>query len=460
MVVPDARPNTHFDMNREIRPPQTLATQPTWVRYQVVAALCAAAAIAYICRHWSGVAEAEIAADLKLTDAQLSNVMSWFFITYGAFQIPGGLFAHRFGGRTALLVVAVMWSLASVLAGFAFWYWALLTAILLGGVAQAGIFPACVSVFSKWMPVSERSFACGSLGSFMSVGAAISSALTGWLISLGISWRWIVIFYSIPGIIWAVAFYLWFRDRPSEHRGVNASELALIRGESSPISELDDAETKPEPTPWGTIFTSASMGFICGQHFFRALGFIFYVTWLPRYLKETRGVSTAESGFLATLPILAVVVGGILGGAASDWIFRRTGSLRLSRYGVATVCMVGCAVMTLVAYLATTTAEAMTCITAASFIAAFGGVAAYVVTIDLGGKHVPSIFGIMNMAGNAGAAVCPILVERFVRLTGGWDLVLLPFVGVYLLAALCWFLLIWTGGIFGPLPGTKHPCAK
>jgi len=427
------------------------------VRYQVVAALCAAATIAYMCRHWSGVAEAEVSGDLSLSDAQLSDVMGSFFYTYALFQVPAGLFAQRFGGRTALLVVALLWSLATVLSGLALGYWTLLAAVLFAGAAQAGVFPACVVVVSRWLPISSRVLTCGALGTFMQVGGAVASALTGWLIEQEWSWREVVFLYSAPGVVWALAFYVWYRDHPSDHRRVNAAERALIEETSTEPagSEQGEEEETPQRTPWGTILTSVSMWLVCGQQFFRAAGYAFYLTWFPRYLKETRDVTTAESGYLASLPILAFGVGSILGGAFSDWVFRRTGSLQLSRHGVATVCMIVSAALILLAYFATTLHPAMALITAGIFVAGFGGPAGYAITIDLGGKYAPAIFGVMNMSGGFGAALCPSAVTLFVDLTGGWDWLLLLFAGIFAAAALCWFVLIWTGGIFGPLPARK-----
>ena len=84
-------------------------------------------------------------------------------------------------------------------------------------------------------------------------------------------------------------------------------------------------------------------------------------------------------------------------------------------------------------------------ISAGSFFASFAGPCAYTAAIDLGGKHVSMVFSLMNMMGNIGAFVLPIVVPRLVgkdETTGGgnWTLVLFLFAGVHLLAALCWLL--------------------
>lgn len=56
----------------------------------------------------------------------------------------------------------------------------------------------------------------------------------------------------------------------------------------------------------------------------------------------------------------------------------------------------------------------------------------------MGGKQVPLVFSMMNTAGNLGAFLCPVVVERIVAATGNWNLVLLFFTGIFFSAALCW----------------------
>ena len=60
--------------------------------------------------------------------------------------------------------------------------------------------------------------------------------------------------------------------------------------------------------------------------------------------------------------------------------------------------------------------------------------------MDLAGKQIPVVFGMMNMMGNFGAAVCPQLVTRTAE-AAGWESVLFLFFGIYLGGAICWALI-------------------
>ena len=80
-----------------------------------------------------------------------------------------------------------------------------------------------------------------------------------------------------------------------------------------------------------------------------------------------------------------------------------------------------------------------------AFCASLAGPAAWAATIDISPKLTGVIFGIMNMAGNIGAYVCPVTVGKVMdhieATAGDWNLVLYLFVGVNLACALCWLFL-------------------
>jgi nitrate/nitrite transporter NarK len=303
------------------------------------------------------------------------------------------------------------------------------------GAAQAGIFPCSANSLSKWFPSTQRGLPSGLLASFMSIGGAAGAFLTGQLLE-HLGWRWIFLLYVVPGVIWAVGFYLWFRDRPEEHPSVGARELEIIRGLNADAS-APPAELRA-PIPWGAILSSWPMWCICGQQFFRAAGYMFFASWFATYLQEVRKLSPAEAGFLTSLPLCAVVLGSPTGGLLSDWLLARTGSRRISRQGLSIVSLLACTVLVLVAYPIENVRLAAVVISLGSLCASLAGPCAYSLTMDMGGKHVTTVFSMMNMAGNVGAFLFPVVVPSLVRGTGEWDVVFTVFAGIYLAAAFCW----------------------
>jgi ACS family glucarate transporter-like MFS transporter len=427
--------------------------RPTNARYGVLAWLCSAAAIAYICRNSIGVAESTIREDLALTTDQTSYIMLMFFLAYALAQMPTGWLGDHFGSRRMLPVLAVGWSAATAAMGLATGMPLLIVTRVVNGVAQAGLFPCATNTLSKWAPISRRATASGALGSFMSVGGAIGSALTGLLLA-SIGWRLMFASYSLLGIVWAIGFYLWFRDTPQDHPAVNDAELALIeQGREHEAKHLSGKAA----IPWLAFVSSPATWWICSQQFFRAAGQIFFASWFPTYLQESRGVTVETSGVLNMLPLLALVAGSLIGGAVSDRVLHITGSRWLARSGVAGASMLVCALFIGLAYFIQNPLLAVIVISLGMFGSAVGGPCAYSITIDMGGRHVATLFGAMNMVGNLGAMAFIRVVPLFQQWTGSWDAVLLLFVAICIAAAVCWLLLNPKGTVFEQsLLATKH----
>jgi sugar phosphate permease len=272
-------------------------------------------------------------------------------------------------------------------------------------------------------------------------------------------------------LLWAVGFRRWFRETPSEHRSANRAEcdyIAEVNGESqSPMADTEDSSNSDQvssdnesnskdanpPASW--LFLAARMSFwmICGQQFFRAAGAAFFQSWFPTYLQETRGVSTAKSGWLSTLPLIATIVAAILAGGLSDYVYRKTNRLTLARSGLAGGALFLCSVLVFSAWFVQDATTATLVISAGAFFAAVAGPCAYASTMDMGGRNVSLVFSWMNMIGNFGAGLVIWSVPHFrgsiqnnpamLKLCGenSWNAIPMLFGTMFLLSSICWALL-------------------
>ncbi|MDB4670846.1 MFS transporter [Pirellulaceae bacterium] len=408
--------------------------RPTQVRHEVLILLTLAAAIAYLTRNAVGVGESTIREDLGLSLRQSGWFMAAFFWSYAALQVPSGSLAHRFGTRFAMVAFACGGSIAAVTIGLAPALWLLVAAQLLMGATQAGLFPASCFAISHWTPLARRTLACGALAVGMQVGAIVASLATGNLIAL-MHWRWVFALFAVPGFVWAAVFLVRFRNHPADDPKVNQAERAIIHPE---MPSVDLHTTPSPPTPWKSILENPAIWFLCGQQICRAAGYMFFASWFPTFLQETRGVSVQNSGYLQALVFAGILAGSFLGGLLTDWIWQRTGNLRLSRSGVGTTFLFGCAVLILLAWFVESTLLAVVLLAIGSLLAAMAGPCASAATIDIGGDHVPQVYGIMNMSGNFAAAACPILIAEIFEWTSNWTVVLLLFAAIYLVGSICW----------------------
>jgi sugar phosphate permease len=471
-----------------------------------LAALCAITTINYIQRNSLGGAETTVRADLQLTRNDTGDAMGAFFLTYALCQVPSGWLAQRWGGRWALTVYAAGWSIVMAFTAAATNLPALLGARWAMGALQAGIFPCCTMILAAWYPVTRRGFASAILNSFMLIGGVLASWLTAQLIG-PLGWRWLFLLYALPGLAWACWFAVWFRNRPRDHAAVNAAELAIIspasatpslrsmrsssktdpdlpgpaeqtgitaqsealsgapasseisttdrsangaweRERNAEVQDLVDRVSKPS-IPWLAIFLSSALWLICIQQFCRAGALRFFDMWLPTYLQEARGQSVEDANYWTSLPLLAGMIGGPVGGILSDFVLARTRSRRAARQGVAIGGLLAGLLLYGLAYQASNLTGTVLLACLGLFIMTFSSPCAYALTMDMGGRNLGIIFATMNMTGNLGSWAFTKFVPRVVTWRG-WEGALLVFAALHVVAIVCWLLLNPNGVIGEP----------
>jgi MFS transporter, ACS family, D-galactonate transporter len=265
------------------------------------------------------------------------------------------------------------------------------------------------------------------LGSFTLLGAAVASLLTTWLVAQQ-EWSWQRTYtaYGAAGVVWALAYFAFIPER----QGRQHIAPPMTSGE------------------WRRLSTSPSMWLLCGQQFFRAGAMIFFLYWFPKFLRESRRLDAVDAGVYTTHVNAAAMLGGILGGFFSDWLLRRTGWYRLSRQGIAVAGLTACCVLIVTTYFVSDDVVAIMLFSIGAFMATFGGVSGYTVTIEFGGTRVATVFSIMNMAGNFGGALFNFVAGALQERTGNWDGALFVFAGIFAVDAICWALLNPAGPLF------------
>jgi MFS family permease len=430
--------------------------RPTLVRHYVLLALLVITVINYVQRNCVGPAATTIEASIGVTSEQLDLAAGAFFLTYTLFQIPSGWLAKRFGPRLVLPFYAVGWSLALAACAGATGYLGLYVGRMIMGVFQAGIFPAATLVLAVWYPPSLRGTATALLNSCMLMGGAVGGAMAGYLLnpvgfpyllSEPLSWQGLFLLYSVPGVVWAVFFVLWFRDRPEDHPGVNAAEVALLSAQTQPTRSEERTQRSntapaslPGPSPSLVILLALPVLLLCTQQFFRAASPRFFDFRLATYLERERDLNVKQANALAAWPQYAGVIGGLVGGVLSDWLLRRTRSRYLARNVVAISGLALCLVWYVLAYFTADVTLACVWLSVGAFFFNFSSPMAYASVIDVSGKHLPIVFGAMNMAGNLGAYALTSLFMSWVA-WGGWPFALGLWVLLPVGSLLCWLVL-------------------
>lgn len=415
--------------------PQTHAS-PTTARFNVLGLLFLLTNITYLDRLCISAAAPAITNAFNFTPTQMGYIFSAFTLAYAAFEIPSGWLGDYFGTRKALARIVLWWSIFTACTGAATGFVSLVMVRFLFGAGEAGAFPNIARSISRWFPASHQGRALSVAFVGNALGAAISTPLVFKLVEHQ-GWRLPFVEFGAIGLVWAALWYWWFRDRPEDHPSVNAEELKFIRSDQVDGAQLGHTRR----VPWAVLVRSTNLAFICAMYFAFGYALYFYITWLPTYLLKGRGFSTDYAGLFSALPWLASAAAFWLGGLLTDWLARRTGSLRIARCYVGSVGLITSA-MALIAVVQTQDrVVAAVLIAVAAFCQMITGSAAWSVCLDVGRRNAGVVTGCMNMVGNIGGTIAPVVVGYAVEKLNSWALPFYVTAGVLTMGAAMWLLI-------------------
>lgn len=300
-----------------------MKNKATKVRYGVVFMLFITVIINYMDRSNISIAAPFITEELGLSSVTMGLIFSAFGWTYCLLQIPGGWVLDKLGSRNTHAIGIAGFSLMTLLQGFASGFLGLFLLRVGLGVFEAPAFPTNSKVAASWFPENERARAISIYTSGQFIGLAF---LTPTLIFFqqAVGWRGLFIVTGIIGLVWAVLWYIFYRD-PSKNKKVNQAELDYIRAGDGFVDDTSDKADKPKigKKDFATVLTSRKLwGIYIGQ-FAVSSTLWFFLTWFPTYLVEYRGLSFIKTGFLASLPFIAAFIGVLSAGFLSDFFVKK-----------------------------------------------------------------------------------------------------------------------------------------
>ena len=381
----------------------------------------------------------EVRAEFGLSLTQMGVILAAFTWAYAAGQVPVGWMGDRFGPKIVLSVVILVISASVSMTGVAIGFLTLLASRILLGLGEAGAFPVASRGMQMWFHRSERGRIQGITHLFSRLAIAGTPLVAG-VIVLAMGWRSVFFIAGSIGLIWFIAFVLIYRNTPEDHPRVNEGELAAIRGRNAD-GTIQTLQLATPVVPWGRILRSRNMLYIAlgyGCFFF---GTNFYLTWYPTYLREYRGLSLLELGMIGSLPLVAGMVGDIVGGSLTDYLAKRTGNTRLARRAVAAPGFLMAALFLVPAAMTVSPMTAVLCLGASFFFLEFVIGPAWAVPMDVGGQFSGTVTGIMNMAGALAASLTPLIYGMLFD-RGYWIAPFFVSAGVLLMGAFIWIFLI------------------
>ena len=386
-------------------------------RYTMVGLCASATFICYIDRVNISIAIIPMAEEFGWDQATKGLIMSSFFVGYLLTQIVGGWLADRFGGKTVLGFGVLFWSAFTIItpaAAFAGLPLLLLSRVGMG-LGEAVTFPSIYSLFSRWLPVTERTRAIGLNASAIPLGTVFALVLTP-VIVLSLGWEWAFYLFGAVGVVW---FALWHRlaaTEPDDHPRVSAEELSLIRS-----GHALDSVTQPPPIR--AMLRSKAVWAIIVSHFCSNWSGYVLISWLPLYFVQGLGVDFSAVGVVTMIPAVASFLFLNVAGMITDKMIAAGHDLTFVRKLMQTIGFGGGAVVLAVVGYFESVGWAIALMSVGNMLGAFslGGWGSN--HMDIAPRHAGVSMGITNTAGTLPGIIGVFVSGLILQWTGSWILV-------------------------------------
>ena len=403
------------------------------LRHIIAAGMFLLAMLLYIDRVCISVAKDSISQELLLSDKQMGWILSIFALGYALFQVPSGAMADRFGPRVVLSGIVSLWSVLTAFTGYAWNYASMLVVRFLFGAGEAGAFPGMSKVIYSWLPVKERGIVLGVNFSGSRLGAAFALPMVAWLIEV-YGWRSSFLILGGIGVVWALIWWLGFRDLPENHPSIAGEELVYIQANR----QKKETQGKRKPLSSGRLMQSQNLWSVCLQYFSSNFTFFFALTWLFPHLKEKFQLESLETGMYAIAPFVCGAIGCWLSGILVDRLYSQN-KWNASRRIPAIIGFLLASFGLLGSIFMTTPLGAVVMLSIAILGADMTLPPSWALCVDIGKDQSGTISGTMNMAGNVGSFLTALAFPYLTAWTGSVDMFFYTAAGLNLMAVGLWW---------------------
>jgi MFS family permease len=243
--------------------------------------------------------------DLHLSDLQLGLLGGLAFsLFYAALGIPLARLAERRSRVGIIASVTAIWSVMTALSGAAGSFAQLLLCRMGVGVGEAGFTPALVSMISDRFPEERRASAFSTIAIWVSVGAAVSATIGGWIVQ-NYGWRAAFIAMGLPGLVLAILLKMTIAEPPRRNAG-----------DAGNTPSFGAVLRKVGRSP-AFLYLTAASGLV------GMVGFGLNLFMIPLLVRRY-GLDIAQAGMIFAGSLsLAMAIGNYSGGRAADWLGRR-----------------------------------------------------------------------------------------------------------------------------------------
>jgi MFS family permease len=368
-----------------------------WVAFALAFALLLSD---FMCRQVVAAVFPFLKAEWVLSDTQLGSLSSVVALTVAVLTVPLSVLADRFGRRRAILLMAGVWSLATLGSALAANYGQMLGARALVGVGEAAYGSVGLAVVLALFPPYRRASLAGAFTAGGSFGAVLGVALGG-VLADRLGWRWALAAMAVLGLVLLFVFRLLITDdKLARHEHISGAGEPRT-GPRAPLVAL-----LSPPAVLCAYLGNGLQLFVAGS----------LLAWLPSFLNRSYSLPPSQAAGLAAAVLLLVGTGMICCGILTD----RLGHSRPLRRWTTAAAYSAASLVLLGAGFALRPGPAQLGLLAvgAFFAAGTSGPAAALVVDLTPGSIRASALGVLALANNliglaAGPLVTGALADRF-----------------------------------------------
>ena len=243
----------------------------------------------------------DIKRQFHLEDGELGRINTIFMIGYFVTAPVFGFLGDRVSRKWLIAAGIFVWSLGTVLTGYAGTFAALLAFRVLVGVGEASYATISPSLISDTFPSARRNNALTIFYVAIPVGAALGY-IVGGQVAAHWGWQRAFILAGLPGLLFALVL-LPFREPEREQ------------------SEAGAAQEKPKPADVLKLFRLGNFNLVVWGYTAYTFALGAFAVWGPSFLERVHGVPRESAAtFFGAVLVVTGLVGTMAGGfAATAW---------------------------------------------------------------------------------------------------------------------------------------------
>lgn len=184
-------------------------------------------------------------------------------------------------------------------------------------------------MYTRWIPVRERSRSLALVYSGMYTGSIVGLAASPQLIA-SLGWPSVFYIFGSLGLAWFVLWSVKASSGPTEDTRITKDERAYILANTATQSAASEI-------PWKLLLSRKEVWALIVCHFCHNWGTFILLTWMPMYYNQVLGFDLMTSGFFSVLPWATMAVSANVGGWIADTMVAKGVSVTLVRKVMQTV---------------------------------------------------------------------------------------------------------------------------